>query len=135
MRIALVLPALLTLITAVPMAMAGEVTTDATTATKPWYIGPKGGDTRKGHTASPSELWTSVHGNAPAAAVAASPKPWYIGPKGGDTRKGHSPSPSELWVAVHGNDPAPAVESAAATPKPWYIGPKGGDTRKGAFRR
>jgi hypothetical protein len=140
MRTLIILPALIALFAAAPFALAGEtVDTSATAAAaKPWYIGPKGGDTRKGHSPSPSELWAAVHGNDPAPAVgsaATAPKPWYIGPKGGDTRKDHSPSPSELWAAIHGNDPAPAAESAAATQKPWYIGPKGGDTRKGAFRR
>jgi len=52
------------------------------------YIGPKGGDTRKGHSPSPRELWVAIHGPDAVPATAASPKPWYIGPKGGDTRKG-----------------------------------------------
>jgi hypothetical protein len=110
MRTLIILPALIALF-ATPFALAGETvdTTVTATAAKPWYIGPKGGDIRKAHTASPSEL----------GSAAATPKPWYIGPKGGDIRKTHTASPSELG-------------SVAATPKPWYIGPKGGDTRKGA---
>ena len=93
MRHLIILPALIALFAAAPFAPAGETADTSATAAaaKPWYIGPKGGDTRKGHTASPSELWAAFHGNdlAPAAgSVAVTPKPWYIGPKGGDTRKG-----------------------------------------------
>jgi len=124
----------LSLITTLILLAASVFAADtATNTAKPWYIGPKGGDVRKGHTPSPGELWVAVHGTdaAPATAVAASSKPGYIGPKGGDVRKGHSPSPRELWVAVHGTDAVPAI-AATASPKPWYIGPKGGDTRKGA---
>ncbi len=62
MRTCLLLPTLLALFATAPMAMAGDTTSGGSTAAKPWYIGPKGGDTRKGHTPSPSELWASVHG-------------------------------------------------------------------------
>ena len=99
---------------------------DSAAAPKPWYIGPKGGDIRKGHSPSPGELWAAVHGNDPAPAaesVAANPKPWYIGPKGGDTRKGHSPSPSELWAAANAHvKPAVYCEHYVAPER----GPKGG---------
>lgn len=139
MRTLLILPALFAIFAASSVALAGETADAAATATasKPWYIGPKGGDTRKGHSPSPSELWAAIHGNDPAPAavsVTATPKFWYIGPKGGDIRKGHTSSPSELWTVVYGNEPAPAADASVA-PRPWYIGPKGGDTRKGAFQR
>lgn len=81
----------LSLITTLILLAASAFAADtAATTAKPWYIGPKGGDVRKGHTPSPGELWVAVHGTdaVPAIAATASPKPWYIGPKGGDTRKG-----------------------------------------------
>lgn len=50
----------------------------------PWYIGPKGGDVRKGVRSR------SIPGVTASAGVAttAAGRPWDIGPKGGDTRKG-----------------------------------------------
>jgi hypothetical protein len=127
MRLSLIAPLIMLAVSSVAAANDGVAAT-------PWYIGPKGGDVRKGHTVSPSELWASAHGTNTSTVVDASMtvKPWYIGPKGGDIRKGHTASPSELWAAAHGNESAPATGSTAAAPKPWYIGPKGGDTRKGS---
>jgi hypothetical protein len=142
MRLSL-LPALILVAAAVGSAPAAEgtmpstcttscapqqVATQSATAPKPWYIGPKGGDTRKGHSPSPSELWIAVHGNAPipaAEGVAIAPKPWYIGPKGGDMRKGHTSSPSEVYAAVHGTRAAVTAKACDRYQAP-AVGPKGG---------
>ncbi|MBI5941890.1 MAG: hypothetical protein HY859_15855 [Caulobacterales bacterium] len=105
-----------------------QADTQSATAPKPWYIGPKGGDIRKGHSPSPGELWVAVHGNAPVSAaesVAATPKPWYIGPKGGDIRKGHAPSPSETYAAIHETHAAVTAKACDRYQAP-AVGPKGG---------
>ena len=73
---------------------APAIATAAATA-HPWYIGPKGGDTRKGHDtvaylAAPSD-------QQPVANVV---RPWYIGPKGGDIRKGYTPTPAASTVVA-----------------------------------
>jgi hypothetical protein len=50
----------------------------------PWYLGPKGGDVRKGARSRSFPGGTASAGVATTAAGL----PWNIGPKGGDTRKG-----------------------------------------------
>lgn len=74
-------------------------------ASEPWYIGPKGGDVRKGAPPTMSSLSHGVPitqcpprlGGPKGCACAGSPFPttgvpakWqaYVGPKGGITRKG-----------------------------------------------
>ncbi len=88
----------------------------ATAAERPWYIGPKGGDVRKGHNGT---VDASAAATTPVATAAAE-RPWYIGPKGGDVRKGSNAALAQDAVTV---DAAPAHCSRFVAPA---VGPKGG---------
>ncbi len=84
------------------------------------FIGPKGGDTRKG-----------VYGVTEHVTGAVVPLTYpadrggFIGPKGGDTRK---------VVPLVGMPLSGAVIPLVAHTQHGFIGPKGGDTRKGVFQ-
>ncbi len=111
---------------------ASAVTTPATSSQgKPWYIGPKGGDVRKGQVQAftTANVITNFQINVPYSA-AANERPWYIGPKGGHTRKG-------IYTVSMSGTQVPTVPATIYPDgkKPWYIGPKGGDIRKGTSRR
>lgn len=107
--------------------IASRVTTQAgVSSDKPWYIGPKGGDIRKGYTTVTPNTITNVRFALPNSAVSTE-RPWFIGPKGGDVRKGAF---NDQRSGVIANDPI-VNPPAIATARPWYIGPKGGDIRKG----
>lgn len=81
------------------------------------YIGPKGGDTRKGVYAVPARLTGAV-----IALTYPDHRGSYIGPKGGDTRKG---------VPLVGVPLAGAVIPLVYHDTNGLIGPKGGEVRKG----
>ena len=81
------------------------------------FIGPKGGDTRKGVYSQPELTHHQESG-----VYARVERPWYIGPKGGDIRRGMTDSTPGGTVFTH-----PAVANERASD----IGPKGGHTRRG----
>jgi hypothetical protein len=81
------------------------------------FIGPKGGDTRKGVYAVPARLTGAV-----VALSYPGDRGRFIGPKGGDTRKG---------VPLVGLQPAGAVIPLVYHDTNGLIGPKGGEVRKG----
>jgi hypothetical protein len=85
-----------------------------------YYIGPKGGDTRKGVYGVTKHLTGAV---VPLTYPA--DNGGFIGPKGGDTRKG---------APLVGRPHSGAVIPWVAHTQHGFIGPKGGDTRKGALQ-
>ena len=89
---------------------AEPVSDTASVATPAWFIGPKGGDVRKG--VSTARASSPMSSTTPVAAA--------TGPKGGDVRKGATASPptsfspAKNMVCRHHVDPT--------------VGPKGGST-------
>lgn len=81
------------------------------------FIGPKGGDTRKGVYAVPARLTGAV-----VALTYPAHRGSSIGPKGGDTRKG---------VPLVDVQTTGAVIPLVYHDTNGFIGPKGGETRKG----
>lgn len=83
------------------------------------FVGPKGGDTRKGVYAVPDRLIGAV-----VRLTYPDHRAGFIGPKGGDTRKG---------VPLAGLQLAGAVIPLIYHDTDAVIGPKGGEVRKGVF--
>jgi hypothetical protein len=81
------------------------------------FIGPKGGDTRKGVYAVPARLTGAV-----VSLTYPNDRGRFIGPKGGSTRKG---------IPLVGVQPTGAVIPLVYHDTNGLIGPKGGEVRKG----